>query len=93
MLLGEHWGDHRGVAHKARVFAMLSKIIFVIGCAAALVAAGFWMHFIWSFDWGRFGSRSWGLWFFFAFAMGTLLVAIGVFAVFATILDRFDPDA
>jgi hypothetical protein len=58
----------------------IANIIIGLGVVAALVAAGFWMHFIWSFEWGRFGSRSWGLWFFFAFVMGSgLIVFSGIF--------------
>ncbi len=74
------------------MLSILSKIILVFGCAATLVAAGFWMSFILSFDWGRFGTRSWGLWFFFAFGAGTLLVSIAVFGIFAWILDLINTE-
>ena len=67
----------------------IAKIIEGVGYASALAAAGFWLHFIWSFDWGRFGSRSWGVWFFFAFFVGTMLVACAVGIFFDWIAKLF----
>lgn len=71
----------------------IANIILGLGIVAALVAAGFWMHFIWSFEWGRFGSRSWGLWFFFAFVFGTGLVAVPVFLIFGLVASFIHPDS
>jgi len=70
----------------------LARVIFGTGVAAALVAAAFWMSFIWSFDWGHFGSRAWGLWFFFAFLIGTVLVALVVILFFGWISTLVDPE-
>lgn len=67
----------------------IADIILGLGCIAALVAAGFWMHFIWSFDWGRFGGRGWGLWFFFAFVTGGGVIAVTVFLIFGFIAGLF----
>jgi hypothetical protein len=36
----------------------LFSLAYVIGSAAAIS----WGYFIWGLDWGRFGSRDWGLW-------------------------------
>jgi len=70
----------------------IAIIILGIGCAAALVAAGFWIHFIWSFEWGRFGSRSWALWFFFALLLGAMLIGFAVIFVFGAIASLIDSD-
>jgi hypothetical protein len=53
-----------------------------LGGVLALGAVGFWMHFVWSFDWGHFGSRSWGFAFFFAFLLGSLLMGLAIFRSF-----------
>ena len=53
-----------------------------LGGVLALVAIGFWMHFVWSFDWGHFGSRSWGFAFFVAFLLGSVLIGLATFASF-----------
>jgi hypothetical protein len=53
-----------------------------LGCVLALAAVGFWMHFVWSFDWGHFGSRSWGFAFFVAFLLGSFLIGLAIFALF-----------
>jgi hypothetical protein len=70
----------------------IANIILGIGVAAALVAVGFWVHFIWSFEWGRFGSRSWGIWFFFVLLPGMALVGGAVIFVFVMISALFDRD-
>jgi hypothetical protein len=70
----------------------IAEIIQMGGYVFALAAAVSWMYFIWSFDWGRFGTRSWGLWFFFVFAIGALLGAFAVFLVFFWISSLVDPD-
>lgn len=53
-----------------------------LGGVLALAAIGFWMHFVWSFDWGHFGSRSWGFSFFVAFLMGSVLIGLAIFSSF-----------
>ncbi len=49
------------------------------------------MHFIWSFDWGHFGTRQWGMWFFFAFLFGSILVFFPLVLFFAWISELVDP--
>ncbi len=71
----------------------LAKIVLWTGLALALVVAGLWIGFIWSFDWGRFGSRAWGLWFFFAFLMGTMLVPLPVAFGAFWLSSLIDPDS
>jgi hypothetical protein len=70
----------------------IADIIQMGSFVFALGAAVFWMYFIWSFDWGHFGGRSWGLWFFFVFLIGALLVSFAVFLVFFWISSLVDPD-
>ena len=45
-----------------------------------------------TFDWGHFGGRSWGLWFFFVFLIGAPLVGLAVIFVFFWISSLVDPD-
>ena len=64
---------------------MRDKIAVVtagLGCVLALAAVGFWMHFVWSFDWGHFGSRTWGFSFFVAFLFGSILIGLAILASF-----------
>jgi len=68
----------------------ISGIFMGLGVVCALVAAGCWMYFIWSLDWGHFGSRAWGLWFFFVFLMGTMIIAVAAAAPFLWMADRTD---
>src|SRR4051794_25776856 len=70
----------------------IAEIIQIGSFVLALLAAVFWMYFIWSFDWGHFGGRSWGLWFFFAFLIGALLVGLAVILVLFWISSLVDPD-
>jgi len=69
----------------------IAKIVLWIGLVLALVVAVLWAAFIWSFDWGRFGSRAWGLWFFFAFLMGTILVPLPVVFLSYWLSSLIDP--
>ena len=71
---------------------LIAVILQVGSLVFALGAAAFWMYFIWSFDWGHFGGRGWGLWFFFVFLIGSLLIAFAVFLVFFWISSLVDPD-
>ncbi len=56
----------------------IAKIIGGVGVVLGLLAVGAWMWFIWSFDWGHFGSRQWGMFFFFGFVFGSILVFLPV---------------
>jgi hypothetical protein len=69
----------------------LAKVVLWTGFALALAVAIGWVVFIWSLDWGRFGSRSWGLWFFFAFLMGTILVPLPVIFIFGWLSTLINP--
>jgi len=40
------------------------------------------MHFVWSFDWGHFGSRNWGFAFFVAFLFGSIVIGVALVAFF-----------
>ena len=53
-----------------------------LGCVLALGAVGWWMHFVWSFDWGHFGSRNWGFAFFVAFLFGSIVIGVALVAFF-----------
>ena len=60
-----------------------------LGCVLALATVGWWMHFVWSFDWGHFGSRNWGFAFFVAFLFGSILIGgaiVGAFCWLGTII-------
>jgi hypothetical protein len=75
-----------------KVRKRIAEILQMGSFVFALGAAAFWMYFIWSFDWGRFGGRSWGLWFFFVFLIGAGLVALAVILAFFWISSLVDPD-
>jgi hypothetical protein len=70
----------------------IAKIIVGIGFAFGLTAAAFWIPFVWSFDWGHFGSRQWGLCFFFGFLLGTLIVSVSVVLFFVWISSLIEPE-
>jgi len=39
----------------------LSSALFGFAYVAGFLAVLWWGYFIWGFNWGHFGSRSWGL--------------------------------
>ena len=41
---------------------LLASVVAFAAVVAGIVLTGGWCYWIWSFDWGRFGSRGYGLW-------------------------------
>jgi hypothetical protein len=71
---------------------LIAKSVAALGAICAAVAAGLWAYLMWTNDWGRFGSRGWGLWFM-GFSMGSIVVFLIVgFAGFC-VAALIDPDA
>ena len=71
----------------------IAKIILWIGFALATLAAGYWVYFIWTVDWGPLRGRRWGLLYIFVLPVGIILVWTVVAAIFKWISDLYDPDA
>jgi hypothetical protein len=71
---------------------LIAKVVAVLGAICAFAVAGLWAHFIWTNDWGRFGTRGWGLWLM-GFTTGTILVFLLVGGVGMWIATIVDPDA
>jgi len=70
----------------------IAKGVATIGAIAAVAAAGLWAYFIWTSDWGRFGTRDWGLWLM-GFTTGTIVVFLAVGFVGFWLATLVDPDA
>ena len=67
---------------------ILANIVFGGGMIASFALAGFWIYFMWSFDWGR--GRQWNLALvIFLFGTFAILILGGLF--FSWLSERIAP--
>jgi hypothetical protein len=71
--------------------SLIAKGVAWLGAICAVGLAGLWAFFMWTNDWGRFGSRGWGLWLM-GFTTGTIMVFLIVGFISFWVASVIDPD-